>query len=693
MNNTYFSERLKDKIDIYLKNKSLENILLEWLVEGHEKEKLDTYQILKNLDFIIEKISVSKYPISSKDIKNNLIKLITDLLLSPRYSFVTDLPMNDIESRAWLTTCLCLCSKDCDDIKKTIQYISLCFENDSDNYTKFYALDGLLNCTNIQIKCYFQEVNKIILRFKICDNINSEISDEISKYQFLVMLWYIRHRDNPLFEDIQDKIVLFQNKINSIFNNLVQIKLVSDLLFSYGCQPVSIFVDNIINILERILKDEKKKKLAKFNYTFYHYLIRSCIGIRYINDEILNKKKEDIAQLVFNFLKILRNYTDSIWNPIVSQVLRCIRKYYQILGTNIIIDNLHHELLNEDTNLVTNACKTLQTFYQINNSTNIILEAVNKEIEKCGKNFSSNTIIALSNALKWMSSKDTSVLEALEDKMYRGDTEAIRDIARRLISEMGGANAIKKLEIRKILKDSYTDRINKAQQDIERMFHTTIIDAKRGFNISMSMEILVFLSGLSLLLLSGYMAVLNDDDSVGKWAGTSASGGTGLLSILYTLFISKPREKVKDNVTHLMYLKIIFLGYLRELNQIDQSFNQHILEEEIISSEKMKIFYQSIDNVMTSCLKLLKLNKDQAKEQLTSSNESLTRNISYSSLSNFVNQHLNNTELADKIKENKIDSDTIIEMEPSGWIELGIDSGINQAKISSNIKKELVKNI
>ena len=36
------------------------------------------------------------------------------------------------------------------------------------------------------------------------------------------------------------------------------------------------------------------------------------------------------------------------------------------------------------------------------------------------------------------------------------------------------------------------------------------------------------------------------------------------------------REKVKQAVTHLMYLKIIFLGYIRELNQIDQCFNQNL---------------------------------------------------------------------------------------------------------------------
>ena len=156
-----------------------------------------------------------------------------------------------------------------------------------------------------------------------------------------------------------------------------------------------------------------------------------------------------------------------------------------------------------------------------------------------------------------------------------------------------------------LLKDGYNQQINKSQEDVERMFHITIIDAKRGFNIAMAMEIIVFFTGIVLIMVSGFMAILNGENSSSQWAGAGASAGAGMLTTLYSLFISKPREKVKENVTHLMYLKIIFLGYLRELNQLDQSFNQHIMEEELITQETIHTYYDNIEKIMNHCIKLL----------------------------------------------------------------------------------------
>ena len=175
------------------------------------------------------------------------------------------------------------------------------------------------------------------------------------------------------------------------------------------------------------------------------------------------------------------------------------------MGDLVVIDNLTPELLASEPSVITNACKTLQTFYNINQTTSIILDAVIKEITKSGKDFSNETIIALSHSLKWMYSHNSYVLESLEDKMYRGDTDMIRDTSRLLISEMGGSNAIKKLEVKSLIKDGYNQQINRSQEEVENMFHVTIIDAKRGFNISMAMEIIVFFTGIvSLMVLINY---------------------------------------------------------------------------------------------------------------------------------------------------------------------------------------------
>ena len=130
------------------------------------------------------------------------------------------------------------------------------------------------------------------------------------------------------------------------------------------------------------------------------------------------------------------------------------------------------------------------------------------------------------------------------------------NIARRIISEMGGSNAIKKLDFRNNLKENYANRIDKAQNEVEEMFTNTILDAKLGFKVTLLMDCIVFFVGICLIITTGVIAIIGNDTE--NWVGIGVSGGTGVLTILYSLFLSKPREKVKSSVTHLMYLKIIF---------------------------------------------------------------------------------------------------------------------------------------
>lgn len=629
----YFSERLKDKIRDCLKNNNLESILIEWIISGNEKEKLDTYHIIKNLDYVIDKLNVVKFPISSKMMKKNIIKMIHDILENPIYNFDNEISMNHIETRSWLISCMCLCCMDVEDIKKNLEYLTQCFENDMDEMTQLYSIDGICKCIDNKIPNYYNELITFFDKNMICSNENEDedinVCEFIKNYQICAMLWFIKNKNIQQFENYNKIIALYEKKITKLFNSK-DIRTISELLYVYGCIPIENYVDNIIELLEQTLKKEKKQKLLKFNLIYYLNLIKACTGIRYINNELLIKKKEDIAHLLFRFLKVFRNYNDRVWNLMIIKILSCLRKYRQILCNNIIIDDLHSELLHDNHNIVTSACKTLHKFYQINNATNMILEGASKEVMKMGSTANSSTIIALSNSLKWMNNKDTAVLEALEDRMYRGETETIRTLAQKLISEMGGANAIKKLEVRKMLKDSYSDRISKAQKDVENMFHTTIIDAKRGFNISMIMEILLFICGLSLIMVSGYMAVFNGAQSSKHWIGTASTGGGGFLGILYSLFVSKPREKVKENVTHLMFLKIIFLGYLRELNQVDQCFNHYILDEKsIICPEHISIFNGNIDTIMTHCLQLLNMMNDESNNyiKVTNNNKAINNDI------------------------------------------------------------------
>ena len=105
------------------------------------------------------------------------------------------------------------------------------------------------------------------------------------------------------------------------------------------------------------------------------------------------------------------------------------------------------------------------------------------------------------------------------------------------------------------------------------MFDKSLHDARRGFTIALAMDVILFLVGVFLVLLSALTGVLHNSSSAASsftWEGTAISGGAGLLAVGYSAFVSKPRAQVKAATDHMMFIKIVFLGLLRELSQIDQ---------------------------------------------------------------------------------------------------------------------------
>ena len=152
-----------------------------------------------------------------------------------------------------------------------------------------------------------------------------------------------------------------------------------------------------------------------------------------------------------------------------------------------------------------------------------------------------------------------------------------------------------------------------AQEKVESMFHKSIKDAKKAFKISLGMNIIVFLVGIVLITVSGIMAISNDDQD--NWAGVGVTSGTGFLSVMYSLFINKPSRKIRKNTNHLMRLKVIFLGCLRELTQMEQSFSKTLI---IPPNTGAKEYVSKIKCAMNNASEALRweelLNNTQDKE-------------------------------------------------------------------------------
>ena len=116
---------------------------------------------------------------------------------------------------------------------------------------------------------------------------------------------------------------------------------------------------------------------------------------------------------------------------------------------------------------------------------------------------------------------------------------------------------------------------------MRQIFFKAIEDAKAGFIVARNMDMAVFAIGVALLIVSAILAI-SSDGSLTSWASSGTSGGLGVLGIIYSTVIAKPRRQVEVSIDHLMHLQATFLGFLRQLHHVEQVYSRRMLDEENI---------------------------------------------------------------------------------------------------------------
>ena len=257
--------------------------------------------------------------------------------------------------------------------------------------------------------------------------------------------------------------------------------------------------------------------------------------------------------------------------------------------------------------------------------------------------------------MKIIGTKNNNIFNILDDILSNSHNYEEKNITRILLTEMGGFTAINKLKENQDLREKYMQMTGNAQDKVESMFHTSITDAKNAFKISLYMNVMVFLIGMSLLSVSGFIAIFNENEE--NWAGIGVSSGTGFLGVVYSLFINKPSRKIRKSTNHLMRLKVIFLGYLRELTQMDQTFSKQLLDPEPISQNTLLQYVSKINSAMNSALKALRW-----EEYLNLDEDNNDERV----------DDLDNLEMTDEVvnTSRNTNSDSIINFEPVDVTEL-----------------------
>jgi HEAT repeat protein len=251
---------------------------------------------------------------------------------------------------------------------------------------------------------------------------------------------------------------------------------------------------------------------------------------------------------------------------------------------------LVEELLDDNPAVVREAAVALRKVVGIRT-------AASRVVEAAGRN-GGERAEAFASALRWM--ERDAVVEELESTMLSGLPEH-QEAARRLLSEIGGVAAMQKLRARTSAVAQYSAEMEKAEEKIRNLFESSIREARLGFRLASLMDVLVFALGLGLIGVSAGL-VLARGGELNNWAGVGLTGGVGVLGVLYGILIAKPRKQVLEAVDHLMHLKVVFLGYLRQLHQADQTYTRRLLEEKPLGSEEANQFSRNVDATMRAAV-------------------------------------------------------------------------------------------
>jgi len=184
--------------------------------------------------------------------------------------------------------------------------------------------------------------------------------------------------------------------------------------------------------------------------------------------------------------------------------------------------------------------------------------------------------------------------------------------ANQLLTELGGQAAAQILmnERAKAL-DNYTHILNDADKDVRDHFKELMSQAKVAFWLSILMHFVVFSIGVWLLISSLSIALDRGLTTVSTWIGVGGAG-TGALAILLSAFYRSPLKNIRGSLNALMQVDVVFLGYVRQINQIDATFKHMFLDARDFGTTQMK---DTVAEIQSTVKKILEEIKDHIQEK------------------------------------------------------------------------------
>jgi len=185
--------------------------------------------------------------------------------------------------------------------------------------------------------------------------------------------------------------------------------------------------------------------------------------------------------------------------------------------------------------------------------------------------------------------------QAISDNVLHPDPK-VAERARMILVQLGGEDAVRILQRqREEALKAYSDILKSADDQIMAQFEGLVKQARSAFSMTMWMHATIFGLGVVVLGMSLYVAMAQGFESFERFVGIGAA--TGSLTMLMTLFYRDPLKHIRESVSNLLKVNVVFIGYMRQINQIDASFKQLFLSAGGFGTVEMK---QTVEQIQDS---------------------------------------------------------------------------------------------
>jgi hypothetical protein len=203
---------------------------------------------------------------------------------------------------------------------------------------------------------------------------------------------------------------------------------------------------------------------------------------------------------------------------------------------------------------------------------------------------------------------DRSLSTDLLSKEMAGDDRKRAQCAERMLLDLGGWSAVQRLSQRRATLHQLDSMLAKSEENVHETFEGTIKQARSNFRFALGVNILVVLVGVVLVGVAVAHLISTPEDFE-TWV---LPGSAGVISLLIAQLFDNPRHNGRDDLATLVKVNVLFLGFLRQLNQIDATFKHGYIENRDFGRDDMENTVDAIQRAVARTLDSISVLRDRA---------------------------------------------------------------------------------